>query len=602
MQFKRFVRRHERAILVTLAVLLAVSFRAGAGFFGGVVAGVARLLGLGGDSTPKVVARIFGEPVLQEEFADFWHRWGPFPFAAENFEEGWSAFAALQLARRVGIRVSDAEIDAFVRLTPAFLDEPTSPQGRFSYARYKQIVELYGFRGSLGQQRFEETLREYLSVLKLRELLFEVSLVTSAEVWPSYRDVNMSYRTASVRFAIERFLPEVAEPGDEELSTFYEAEKERRYREPERIQVEVLAAHYTGLLEQVEVSEEEARTYYDAHPREFTAASSPEGGGVEDAEAGGSPRPFDEVRGDILDRLRGEEARKLAHAALADARREALANPETTLASLAEASDGKLRASTTDFFSPQDAAEVAEVPFLGSSFEPHDRFLSSLLALDEGKQELSEVTEGEEAAVLCRLLARRPSEVLALEEVRERAVEDLKRSRALDRARQAAEKLVEELTGQTLSLTSEEVKQRDLEVVESSWYRWTDPEAPVFARRLRGREAGVPFVAQAEDANFVVEVLETRPPDRAEFEEARGREKRLAEMLNRRWILPARWESIVRRETGLEVFGQGEEEEVPEEEADEGATSPRPATGGEGEVADQPGETEAESEPTSGTP
>ncbi len=590
MHFTRWVRRHERTVMVVLAVTLAVSFGAGSGLPRMIRSALGGFLGRG-EGAGTVVAYMFDEPVTEDDFGWFSVRWGRFPFAVENIDEAWTAFAAVRLAQRLGIRVSDDELKKQVWSLPVFFDDPQDPQGRFSRERYEALLSSR----KMSKPDFEETMREFLAVLKLRSLLFDTALVTSAEVWPQYRDRNLSYRTAAVRYPVEDYLADVPEPSEEELAAFFEQQKEGRYRQPERIQVEVLAAPYDAFAGELEVTEEEARAYYEAHPDLFPAPADPQ-------EAGEKPlaavRPFDEAREEVLEKLRLDRARERAEAALDDVRKQLLAEPETTLASLAEASDGKLQSATTEFFASD---ELADVPLLGESFSPDSPLLASLFRLDESKREVSSVIAGEDASVLCRLLARERARVPTLEEVKEEVASDLQRDRAAELARQTAASLSDELTEKGLSLTSEEVKGRGLEVTVSSWYKAYDSDAPDFAKGVPGHKAGDMAALKTADAAYLIEVLETRPPTEAEFQADVEQEKRFTEMISRRWVLPSRWDAIVRRETGLEVLkppeeeqeepGDLEPEEQPAEEAGpepEGQSATFPGASAAGQPAESP--------------
>lgn len=592
MQFTKWFRKYEKRILIIVTVLIAISFGAGAGLarmLGGMLSWVLRGEAKERDET---VAYVLGEPIDRQEFIAFRIRWARYPFAGQSTDEVWSAYAAVRLAERLGIRVSDSEVRAAILSHPVFSDDPNSPAGRYSHERFRAVLK--GNR--MTQQDFEETLREHLAVVRLRALLLDAAVVTSAEVWPTYRDSQLSYRTAAARFPLEDFLGQVPEPSDEEVSEFYETEKELRYQEPERIRLEVLAASHETFADEVTVTDEEARDYYDAHQQEFVDLP-PAQEGTEEGEQ--SVKPFQDVRDQILDRLRRPRARQQARSALDDARAKLQGEPETTLAAVAEGSEGKLKAITTDFFATTD---VADVPILGASFSPASAFVAALFRLEEGEGSLSEVGLGTEAAVVCRLLARRPSRVLSLEEARERVIDDVKRSHAAERARQQATELAEELREKDLLLTSEEFAQRGLVVVASSWYRPTDLDAPGYARQLRPRKAGDILVAQVADAAFVVEVLETRPPTWEEFQSVRERQKAFAQ-LQRQWELLAHWDEVVRREARLELprvtsDAEPAPQEAAEEEAPGSSETARPSDPG---AEPSPGES-SQSESGPGAP
>ncbi len=575
MQFAKWFRKYEKRILIIVTVLIAISFGAGAGLprmLGGMLTWLLR--GEAKERDEKV-AYVLGEPIDRQEFIAFSIRWARYPFAGQSTDEVWSAYAAVRLAERLGIRVSDNEVRATILSEPAFFDESKGPAGRYSHERFQAVLK----DNRMTQQDFEETLREHLAVLKLQASLLDAVVVTSAEVWQA----NWSYRTAAVVFPVEDFLAQVPEPGEEEVTTFYGKERPNRYREAGKIRIEVLAAPYERFASEVTVTDEEARNYYDAHLQEFVDLPAVQEG-TEQGEQ--SVTPFEDVRDQILDRLRRQRARQQARSALDDARAKLQTEPETTLAAVAEGSEGKLKAITTDFFATTD---VADVPILGASFGPQSAFVASLFRLQAGEGSLSEVGLGTEAAVVCRLLGRRPSRVLSLEEARQQVIDDVKRSHAAERARQQATELVEELTEKGLSVTSEEVGRRALMVETAPWFRLNAPDAPPYANQLLHRRAGDVLAAEAEEAAFVVEVLESRPPAWEDFQSVRQRQKASAQLMRRIGVL-VNWDEVVRRETGLELPRvtpdaepapqEATEEEAAEEEAPGSSETGRPPARG----------------------
>ncbi len=561
MSFTKWFRKYEKRILIIVTVLIAVSFGASGLFrvLGGVFA---RLASRGNDTGAGEVGSILGEPIDQEDFIPFQFRWARFPFAGKNrkefMEETWSAYAAVRLADKLGVRVSDNEVRAFVLATPAFFEDPSDPKGRYSHERFLAVLD--GCR--MSQQDFEQTLREFLTVHKLQGFLLGSAVVTSAEIWQA----NWSYRTAAVSFPVEDFLAQVPEPGEEEVTAFYEAKKEARYREAEKIRVEVLAAPYEAFAGEVTVTDEEARAHYDTHQQEFPPPGPPEAGQDEGGESPPPVKPFEEVREEIVNLLRDERAREQADTILSEARAKLQGEAETTLAAVAKGQEGKLLASTTDFFA---ADEVSGVPILGDSFGVTNGFVRSLFTLDEDADALSEVGQGMEAAVLCRLLGRQPSRLLSPEEAREQVVDDLKRLQAAKEALRHADELAQELREKGLPLASREVDERGLVVETEPWFELNAPDAPAYANQLLHRRAGEVLAAEGKDAAFVVEVLESRPPAWEDFQSERQQEKAFAEMVNLRWMLPARWDAIVRREAALEVPVPKSTEEPSAEETTE---------------------------------
>jgi hypothetical protein len=286
-------------------------------------------------------------------------------------------------------------------------------------------------------------------------------------------------------------------------------------------------------------------------------------------------QPFNEVSEGILGRLRLERARAEAERTVREAQRKLEADPQATMNSLVEASNGKLQAATSEFFGP---AEVTKVPLLAASFDPRDAFIASLFnPKGGGTSPPSEVGLGREAAILCRVLDRQRSRVLSLAEAREKVVADLKHTRAVERASQAALALANELREKKQTLDSPLVRERSLEVETPPTFTVSDKDAPPYAAHLRGAERGAVLPAQGDDAAYVVEVRDTHPPEWEEFQRDRAQEKAFLVGMYRSWIMPARWDELVRQEADLKVFPKkGATESAEETPAGEGAQAAPP--------------------------
>jgi len=183
MQFSKWLRKNEKKLLVIITVLIAVSFGLGSILPSAIAAILSWFSGEQAAPGNQAPAEIFGEPVPWTEFAPFARRWDRSLNVNMDVKELWSMYAAVRLAKRLGIRVSDAELQALVTSNRRFFDDPDSPSGKFSLERYRTEVA----RSGLTQQAFEQTLRELLAVHALQQLYADAILPTSAEVWLAFR-------------------------------------------------------------------------------------------------------------------------------------------------------------------------------------------------------------------------------------------------------------------------------------------------------------------------------------------------------------------------------------------------------------------------------
>lgn len=125
----------------------------------------------------------------------------------------------------------------------------------------------------------------------------------------------------AVAVAIDPYLNDVQAPTSEKLGELFDKYKSDLpgegkpygfgYRFPDRVKIEYLSIPFDRVEASVRVDESEAVRYYDQNPDEFTVTPStqPEDG---DAEVKPAVKRYAQVRGEILDKLKRQEATKIA--------------------------------------------------------------------------------------------------------------------------------------------------------------------------------------------------------------------------------------------------------------------------------------------------
>lgn len=253
-------------------------------------------------------------------------------------------------------------------------------------------------------------------------------------------------------------------------------------------------------------------------------------------------RPLEEVRQEIEAEIRQSKARQMA-------------------SELAEEA-------YLGVFQGQDFKEVAErlgaaygvtepFPLQGPLKEPSagEGFRKAAFLLRE-KEDFSEVVEDGGAFYILQLLERRPSREPTLEEVQEKVRSDLQRARALEKALQEAEGVLERLKKKETTLSSEAEK-RGWKLITSPPISRTAPPAAVplelaqAAFSLSQGETLIPQAFKQGDRYLLAEIKERVAADPKGLEEQRPllralllRDKR--EALFRDWIKELRARSQVR--------------------------------------------------------
>ena len=205
----------------------------------------------------------------------------------------WKLCAALLRAREAGFSVSDAELARLIR-GMGFLQ---GPDGRFSPETYERVLRQIDFSPTM----FQEAVRTDVALNQLRFSVARGPLAPPSVV--EDRTLGRSDRfTLLAATLTNAFDVAATEVSDDEARAFYDAHPDL-YRLPERRRVRYVAFPSVAYREKAVPTEDEIREYYDENESDFTATGT---NGVEVL------RPLDEVRGEIADLLAPVRRRELA--------------------------------------------------------------------------------------------------------------------------------------------------------------------------------------------------------------------------------------------------------------------------------------------------
>jgi|GEM_PF-6490841 len=179
------------------------------------------------------------------------------------------------------------------------------------------------FQQASSQQGY---LRQYYMMMYMQQL--DRIMVGSPRVSPPLVERFISDQQATVKIALvqvpaERYLDKVPQPSEAELKAHYEKYKAKLpgesqpygfgYRFRPRVKLEYLSVPIAQLRKTVRIPESEAISYYNTNSNEFEipaptpAASQP----AASQPAEPTVKPYDEVRSQIMDRLRDEKAKEI---------------------------------------------------------------------------------------------------------------------------------------------------------------------------------------------------------------------------------------------------------------------------------------------------
>ena len=164
-------------------------------------------------------------------------------------------------ARRIGLRVTDGEVQEEILEQGVFTDEG----GRFvGEETYRSILRRAGYT----PDSFESAIRGDLLTQKLQTVLAESVYVADAEVERAYRE---QVERASIRYLqlpFARYADQAS--ADEAALEAYFAEHREEFRLPEKRRVDFLLVDPLALEPMVSVSDEEIRAYYEDNQADYT--------------------------------------------------------------------------------------------------------------------------------------------------------------------------------------------------------------------------------------------------------------------------------------------------------------------------------------------
>lgn len=164
-------------------------------------------------------------------------------------------------AERMGLMVTDSEVQSAILELPVFQDESGNFVGE---EQYRQILRANG----LTTDGFERGFRSDLSVQKVRDALGRNLFVSDEETERAYRE---RVETASIRF-IElpsAELGDVVEISDEELRAAFDAEPEA-HRIPEQRVVDYVLVEPAAVRATLQIEDAELRDYYDRNTDQYS--------------------------------------------------------------------------------------------------------------------------------------------------------------------------------------------------------------------------------------------------------------------------------------------------------------------------------------------
>lgn len=161
-------------------------------------------------------------------------------------------------AHELGLRIGDEQIKQAIVSMPEFQNN-----GKFDNDRYLQLVR----RANMTPEQFRDSIRQDLVRQQLMGALLGSEFVLPGEVtgidklYQQTRDVRL------VRLSAAKYQEQV-QVSDEEIKQYYESHK-NNFMNDERVKVDYLLLDAANLGNDIQVSDQDVRDYYDQHQELF---------------------------------------------------------------------------------------------------------------------------------------------------------------------------------------------------------------------------------------------------------------------------------------------------------------------------------------------
>lgn len=271
----------------------------------------------------------------------------------------WENYAALLVAERAGISVSDEEVSEMIRRDPSF-----QQNGAFSFQLYKALLA----DNSITPERFEASLKRRVALARLAQsVLGAAAWCSPMELDQAVADMTDTYTVRVASFRQERKDAEAVKLDDEGLRKWYDANT-NSIALPERFKLRMVRydATATNVLAKMTVTEDEMRDRYDVTSDKYTVTDT---NGVERV------KDFEEVKDRIERELRQIAAVEFFRTNL------------NARAYGAKAADG---ASRLDEIAKEDGLKVDTTGFISIEGPQVDGFMTRVSLVFPGAENLDE--------------------------------------------------------------------------------------------------------------------------------------------------------------------------------------------------------------------
>jgi len=219
----------------------------------------------------------------------------------------WQRIITLREAADLGITSSDDEVITSIRSFEFLRDD----SGQFSQQAYDQFAQNFLTQLRAGKRDFEEHVRQEIIVQKFRSMLERLQLVSPTEITRTFDTLTDRFTVEYV--AIEPSLVEQdVQVSEEDIRAYFDNDP-AAFTVPEQMVVKAAIFPVAEFAENVEVSDEEIEEYYDFNLDQFALPNEDEAQDTNTFSLTPTEyRPLEEVREEIVAVIKERQAAVLA--------------------------------------------------------------------------------------------------------------------------------------------------------------------------------------------------------------------------------------------------------------------------------------------------
>jgi peptidyl-prolyl cis-trans isomerase D len=319
---------------------------------------------------------------------------------------------------------SDAMLRDVIRQIPSLQED-----GKFSMDRYESALRAQG----MSQPQFEARMRQDLTIRQLIGAVGETAFVSTAQAEAMLRLQSEERQYSEFRVAPEQFADKVKIEAAA-VQKYYD-ENKAQFEVPEQVKAEYLVLSLEAMLSQVTVSDDEVKTWYETHKKNYT-------------------QPEERRASHILVLANGETDKDKAKAKAEDVLKEVQKSPEK-FADLAKKYSED----------PGSAKAGGDLGFFGQGMMVKE-FEDTVFKQKEG--EISGLVKSDFGYHIIKLTGIKPSKERPLDDVRPEIEGELKRQAASRKFAEVAESFNNTVYEQSDSLQPAAEK-FNLKIQKSDW-------------------------------------------------------------------------------------------------------------------------------------